>query len=211
MPRREFNDAQEPVRKVLLQFIKVANGRQREVRRWDAEKARFVYANLGRRFFATARTEWIVEVPVVITGYMRNGTGTYEKQAYLPVQWLGVGRLTALDKDIDTERIIKGLVMKKTSGPGTTTTRGGPSSTSSRGRSSERPWKYSALTTFAGDGEDPKVKVTLEERLGALRPSDVLHPELFIPEAFEEHDDKACVVRQLAVVTEIPRQPPGPS
>ena len=34
----------------------------------------------------------------------------------------------------------------------------------------------------------------------------MLHPELFIPEAFEEHDDKACVVRQLAVVTEIPRQ-----
>ena len=81
MPRREFNDAQEPVRKGALQFIKTAKGRLQEVRRWDAEKARFVYTNLGRRFFATTRTEWIVEVPVVITGYMRNGTGTYEKQA----------------------------------------------------------------------------------------------------------------------------------
>ena len=73
MPRREFNDAQEPVRKGMLQFIKVANGRLREVRRWDAEKARWVYTNLGRCFYATTRTEWIVEVPVAITGYMRNG------------------------------------------------------------------------------------------------------------------------------------------
>jgi hypothetical protein len=62
-------------------------------------------------------------------------------------------------------------------------------------------WLLSSLRTHQVDGV-AEMEALMRQPLGALRGvAAFLHsPDQIIPEAFEEHNDKLCVVRQLAVV-----------
>ena len=96
MPRYLFDANQDPFRPNNgdREFIRTRDGEARVVRIYMPGDRAWRYTQLGRRFYSAAQTQYIVEVPVIISGRTRDGSDYYAKRTWLPVEVMGMGRVS---------------------------------------------------------------------------------------------------------------------
>ena len=96
MPRYLFDANQDPFRPNNgdREFIRTRDGEARVVRIYMPGDRAWRYTQLGRRFYSAAQTQYIVEVPVIISGRTRNGSDYYAKRTWLSVEVMGMGRVS---------------------------------------------------------------------------------------------------------------------
>jgi len=88
------------------------SGEQRVTRRWDAASQDYVFTKIGKRFYGRLKRNYVVQVPVRVTGVRKNGT-TYTIRSTLPVAKLGVDRvelplnLTAAQRTLRVKELVR--------------------------------------------------------------------------------------------------------
>ena len=89
-----YATAQVPRRENDTEWIKMRGGDERIVRRFDSAAQRWKYTQLGREYFKTQRTQWVVRVPSQYAGtranglpYTRNGWHLVSENISLPTAW----------------------------------------------------------------------------------------------------------------------------
>ena len=181
------------------------NGKQKLVRTLQPT-GKTVLTALGRQFFNTKNSEYVVHVPTVITGTRSNGQ-SYQRVSTLPVDQLGLGMIMASQALTPTERVaevkkkvLAGLVNGGVSSGGRQTLMEISGETIQLDR--DGTWLISVLTTSVDAAGVVSTEARIKERLGCLRNAASFLPyhEHILPEAFETHNDKLCVPRQLAVL-----------
>ncbi len=223
-PTRHFDPNQKTVRRGDGDYVQTSSGLRR-VRQLGPDGQMKLTA-LGRSFYKHKQTEYVIEVPVVIRvrdskGILRERTGEH-----LPAVELGVGNIFANDGLTEAQKIakVKNDVLRSLGGP----TRGGRTvlmEISGQEFFYDRngTWLISAMATYipsatrrrlrmkqgAPQAPAPRTEVALHrdlsqgDPLGAVSGASFLphDPEAYLEEAFEQHPDRLCVPRQLAVLT----------
>ena len=91
-----FDPQRQLVRVKQREFVVFRDSKQRLARTWDPGLNDFKYTRLGKQYF-TARgetEEYILNLPVTITGQNKKTGRPYSRQGFLPHQALGIGVLT---------------------------------------------------------------------------------------------------------------------
>ena len=85
LPTGGYDAAQTPVRTGNVESIKMRGGVERVVRTYDPITNNFKYTQLGKRFFAQRRVEYVVRVPATFSGTRANGQA-YQRRGFFPVE-----------------------------------------------------------------------------------------------------------------------------
>ena len=107
-----FDNQQAPTRSGDTEYITMRDGSQRATRRWDPATQDYKFTALGRRYYGRLKRNYVVQVPVRVTGVRRNGT-QYQIRSTLPIAKLGVDRvelplnLTAQERNSRIKDIVK--------------------------------------------------------------------------------------------------------
>ena len=118
-----FAPTQETVKRGASDTIALRNGQQVVVRTWDAS-GKYKYTATGKRYYAKRKSEYIVEVPVLILGRRsaqeqgrasRERESKYTRYAYMPVSQFGVSAIFANSSQTPAqlEKRIKDAVLSK--------------------------------------------------------------------------------------------------
>jgi hypothetical protein len=231
MPRAPDVDMdQAPSREGDKEYAQSRAGRRLLLRTWKPSSQRWVYTTLGKRFFARRYNEWVIEIPVVI--HTKEGR---RRKTRIPYEWLNpIARRvrTSIFDDVNDaarERLKKSILDEVTKREDDDDEYGydppdeGEEAAGPVGRAGDKvlldfsgekfvydptgEWKFSVMSTVRQEDGTVATEVIMHRNMGApLRPSDVLHPELFVPEAFEASEQRDCVPRQLAAVTGVCRE-----
>lgn len=226
-PNRHFDPNQQTVRKGDGDYIQTSSGLKR-VRLLDPA-GQMQLTTLGKKFYQNKHTEYVIEIPVLIRTTDSKGTWRERTGEHLPVNELGVGNIFANDGMTEAEKIakIKNDVLRRLGGP----TRNGRSllmEISGQEFFYDRngTWLISAMTTYiptakrrvTGKQADPRAPPRTEavlhrdlsqgDPLGAVSSASFLphDPEAYLEEAFQRHEDRLCVPRQLAALTRRPME-----
>ena len=200
-PDRTFDFNQMPSRRGDSEFARDRQGRAVRLRTLlpDGE---YKYTSLGKHFFRYQQVEHVVHIPVRIEGRRRDGRA-YVREDYIPFDSLAVERVMTDGVMSQARRIarVKELCLQAL---GIRTVRGRTVLLEISGETyfydRTRPWRISSLTTTPHEG-GPTVHAALNRPMGHLRSSSFIpHAEHVLPEAWEVHDDKLCVIRQMAVL-----------
>ena len=89
VPEVGYDERQELRRRGAGDYIKTRDGKERLVRRVGVDGVSRVTA-LGKKYFAQSNSQYIVHIPVWISG-ARKGGAVYRRPSSLPVDALGVG------------------------------------------------------------------------------------------------------------------------
>ena len=116
-PNAHFDRQQEPTRKGDGDYIRTRQGLQR-VRRLEPGGQMKLTA-LGRKFYQDKRTEYVVEVPVIIQVTDKNGRQRTRTNEHLPVNMLGLGQILVSQAltDAEKEAKVKSMVLRHLGGP----------------------------------------------------------------------------------------------
>ena len=87
-----YDTSQAPQRSGDTEFIRMRDGLERATRRWDPASQDYKFTKLGKSFYGRLKRNYVVQVPVKITGRRKNGT-TYTIRSTLPIAKLGVDRV----------------------------------------------------------------------------------------------------------------------
>ena len=178
-------------------------GRRRLVRRWSPGTNQWVYTDLGRRYYATERSQYVVEVPVTVFGRRSNGTRYRIEDEWMPMMNVDIRAVTldAMDAD-EVVRAVRAVVLARFDGQQVD---GLPLvytfSEQEWALDDTREWRVSEMVTQppAEGARNPRSDV-LRLPLGGGRrwtTSHVLFPHLLDPVGFEVGNGR-CVPRGLA-------------
>jgi len=209
-PIAHYDRNQETTRKGDGDYIRTRSGLQR-VRQIEPDGSMKLTA-LGRKFYKDKHTQYIVEIPVIISVYDSKHRLRIRTGEHLPVNELGLGPILASQAltDAQKEAKIKNEVLRHLGGP----TRAGRTvlmeiSGQTFYYDREGTWLISAMGTTVDQNGRARTKAVMHQDLsrgaplrgGAMGAAFLPHPpECFLDEAFETHDDCLCVPRQLAVL-----------
>ena len=72
LPVEGFAVDQTVERRGRTDYIETTKGQQ-AVRSWDPVRNKFKYTSLGRKYYRNRRSEWVANIPVLISGKRLNG------------------------------------------------------------------------------------------------------------------------------------------
>jgi len=188
-------------------YIRTKNG-EALVRSLKADGS-VTLTRLGRQYFRRRSTEYVVSVPVIVTGTNRRGQ-TVNRTTSLPTDVLGVGQILASDMLTETQKIskVKSFVLKSLglqTQNGRTVLQEISDETFSYDREAE--WQISSLTTNVAEDGTASTEAAMRQPLAgkplacaAMLP----YPDQIIDCAWEDHNDCLCVPRQLAYLLNEP-------
>jgi len=84
-----FNPQTRAYREGNTEYIRDRAGKERVTRRWDPATNEHRFTALGRAYYASKRSQYVVHVPVVIEGRRKNGS-TYTVRSHLPTESMGL-------------------------------------------------------------------------------------------------------------------------
>ena len=214
-PRRMFDDNQEPITRGANTYIRGRDNREMLVRSQRPDGSTRITA-VGRQYFRNRHSEYIVHIPVIIRGKRRNGNfyqrrtsnGGDGEPVMLPVSMLGVGQLLENSGYTPEQaaarvrsRVLQELQLRTEGGLQVLMEVSGETTFYDRDAGSDA-WKISALRTTVDAAGRADTEAVIRAPMAGLRSaaSHLPHPELILPECFEEHPDKLCVARGLAAL-----------
>ena len=201
-PSRRFNENQQLVRDGPNDYIYLRGGTKKLVRSLQPD-GNYRVTKLGKSFFRDKWTEYLAHMPVRIRGRRRNGR-PYERETLLPVTLDGLGRQNDSLGEVQAHRNVIAAALRKM---------GDPEDGAVVMEISEETYTYDASRDWAVSKQTMQVvdnrvetEVALNRRLGVLR--DVSY-QLFrgseiLQSAFEQREDRLCVVRQLSELLRLP-------
>ena len=208
-PRAADDPNQELISRGGNDYIRTRDRREALVRSLRPDGSTKL-TQLGRTFFKNRYREYVVHVPVTIRGRHKNGKD-YDRPDWLPVHKLGISGIMENEQYTETQaharvksRILSELGLRTQGGETVLLEVSGETYTYDRGRE----WQISSMTTEAGRDGEAVVQTAIRQPMAGLRScaAQLPYPEQIIPEAFEEHEDKLCVCRQLAALLKKPMQ-----
>ena len=87
-----YDTSQAPQRSGDTEYVMMRSGEQRATRRWNPASQDYKFTKLGKSFYGRLKRNYLVQVPVKVTGQRKNGT-TYTIRSTLPIAKLGVDRV----------------------------------------------------------------------------------------------------------------------
>ena len=201
-PSRRFNENQQLVRDGPNDYIYLRGGTKKLVRSLQPD-GNYRVTKLGKSFFRDRWTDYLAHMPVRIRGRRRNGR-PYERETLLPVTLDGLGRQNDSLGEVQAHRNVIAAALRKM---------GDPEDGAVVMEISEETYTYDASRDWAVSKQTMQVvdnrvetEVALNRRLGVLR--DVSY-QLFrgseiLESAFEQREDRLCVVRQLSELLRLP-------
>ena len=201
-PSRRFNENQQLVRDGPNDYIYLRGGTKKLVRSLQPD-GNYRVTKLGKSFFRDKWTDYLAHMPVRIRGRRRNGR-PYERETLLPVTLDGLGRQNDSLGEVQAHRNVIAAALRKM---------GDPEDGAVVMEISEETYTYDASRDWAVSKQTMQVvdnrvetEVALNRRLGVLR--DVSY-QLFrgseiLESAFEQREDRLCVVRQLSELLRLP-------
>ena len=201
-PSRRFNENQQLVREGPNDYIYLRSGAKKLVRSLQPD-GEYRVTKLGRSFFRDKWTDYLAHMPVRIRGRRRSGQ-PYERETLLPVALDGLGRQNDSLGEVQAHRNVIAAALRKMGDP-----EGGAVvmelSKETYTYDASRDWAVSKQTMHVVDNR-VETEVALNRRLGVLR--DVSY-QLFrgseiLESAFEQREDRLCVVRQLSELLRLP-------
>ena len=111
-PSRMFDHGAPLIQRGASDYVTTRNGKLALVRTLMNDGSTRV-TRLGKQYFRGGRTEYIVSVPVVVSG--TNRRGRVQRATLLPVTMLGIGRLLQDNREPEARRIarVKSHVLKQ--------------------------------------------------------------------------------------------------
>ena len=185
-------------------YILLRGGAKKLVRSLQADGS-YRVTKLGKAFFREKWTDYIAHAPVRIRGRRRRGQ-PYQRDDFLPVILDGLGRQNDGLGEVQAHRNVIAAALRKLKNP-----EDGDVimelSDETYHLDASRDWGVSKQTMQVAQ-KQVNTEVTLRQPLGALR--DVSY-QLFrgseiLESAFEERDDRLCVVRQVSELLQLPFQ-----
>lgn len=207
-PSRMFDRGAPLVKKGSSDYVTTRNGKLALVRRLLPNGETHV-TRLGKQFFRGSTTEYVVSVPVTISGTNAKGK-VQNRTSVLPVDMLGIGRILQQNSIPEETRIarvkshvLSQLAIRSSGGGSILAEVSGETFTYMR----DGQWLISALSTVVQDGE-AVTSAVMRAPLGAGPigcAAFLPYPEHICDAAWESHDakDKLCVPRQVAQVLNI--------
>ena len=92
LPVGGFDTSQAPQRSGDTEYVMMRSGEQRATRRWDPTSQDYRFTALGKSYYSRLKRNYVVQVPVRVTGVRKNGT-EYQIRSTLPIAKLGVDRV----------------------------------------------------------------------------------------------------------------------
>ena len=195
--------AQKPIRKGNTETIKLRNGERAITRRYDKNKQEWKFTKTGKEFYKTLTRHYVVSIPVKLKGQRKDGTNYTQEGMHIPITKLGVNEPSiALDESTPRRRAkIKQMVLDSLP-----PARGGSLIVMEH---SEQSWEYDdegewliSEETVGTVGNDAEVSVVVNRPLGTspIHTDTFLLSKHILPLAYENHNDKLCVPRQLAYI-----------
>lgn len=89
LPVGGFDPTQAPYREGNTEFIKMRNGQDRAVRRYDPADNEYKFTQLGKSFYSRLKRNYVVQLPVKIRGRRKDGR-YYNIKSTLPISKMGV-------------------------------------------------------------------------------------------------------------------------
>ena len=191
-PRAAFSQDQELISRGGNDYIRTRDRREALVRSLRPDGSTRI-TQLGRAFFKNRHREFVVHVPVVISGERANQT----RPDWLPVHKLGISGIMEQEQltEAQAHARVKSRVLSelglRTQGEETVLLEiSGETYTDDRGGE----WQISSMSTSAGRDGEAVVDVAIRQPMAGLRScaAQLPYPEQILPEAFEEHDDSLC-------------------
>jgi hypothetical protein len=203
-PDRRFDMSQQPTRQGDSEFVRDRGGNLVRLRTLRPDGS-FVYTAAGKHFFSRRQVEYVVHVPVIVRGRRRNGN-QYAHSTYLPASLLGVHRIMA-DAALSPARraaavrsfVLQSLQLRTEGGQTVLLEISGEVYYYDR----DREWLLDEMTTEPtahGPRVDVRARVVMAGPVSAA--AFVPYADQVLDAAWETHDDKLCVIRQLAVLLE---------
>ena len=192
-------------------YIRTRDGKESLVRSLKAD-GNVTLTRLGRQYFKRKSTEYVVSVPVQVSGTNRRGQNV-NRSTYLPTDLLGVGQILASDMLSETQKInrVKSFVLKELglqTQNGMTVLQEISDETFSYDRNGE--WQISSLTTNVNPDGTATTEAAMRQPLAGGKPlacaAFVPYPDQIVDCAWEDHNDCLCVPRQLAYLLNEPMQ-----
>ena len=190
---RRFDPNQPVSRRGNTEYIRDRSGREVALRTLQPN-GDWANTRAGLTYFERARAEVIVQIPIIIQGTRSNGH-PYERRDWLPAEDAGVGRIM-VDGRLSLrqrEARAKQLVSAQLSDPimelSGETFRLDP----------QGEWFYNEMRTDPGP-DGPVVTTAFHRPMGHLRRAMdfIPHADLCLESAWDQTDDRLCVIRQLA-------------
>ena len=199
-PSRRFNENQQLVREGPNDYIYLRGGAKKLVRSLQPD-GEYRVTKLGRSFFRDKWTDYLAHMPVRIRGRRRSGQ-PYERETLLPVALDGLGRQNDSLGETATSsppRCARWATLR--TAPSSWSSRRRPIPTTPRGTgpSLSRPcrwWTIASRRRWRSTGAWACLR---DVSYQLFRGSEILES------AFEQREDRLCVVRQLSELSPGPR------
>ena len=207
-PTSQFDYNTPLLKKGPNDYIRTRDGKESLVRSLKADGS-VTLTRLGRLYFKRKSIEYVVSVPVIVSGTNKRGQ-TVNRTTYLPTDLLGVGQILASDMLTENQRIskVKSFVLRSLglqTQNGRTVLQEISDETFSYDRDGE--WQISSLTTSVNEDGSASTEAAMRQPLagkplacGVFLP----YPDQILDCAWEDYDDCLCVPRQLSVLLNEP-------
>ena len=93
LPAGGFDPSQAPTKSGDTEYIRMRSGEQRSTRRWDPTISDYRFTDIGRSYYSRLKRNYVVQIPVRITGTRKDGSKYYIRSTF-PVAQLGIDRVT---------------------------------------------------------------------------------------------------------------------
>ena len=74
LPVGGFDPTQAAFREGTAEFIKMRNGEDRVVRRYDPAENEYKFTKLGKSFYSRLKRNYVVQIPVMVKGKRKDGS-----------------------------------------------------------------------------------------------------------------------------------------
>ena len=197
-PQRGAYDPQTDLkRKLGREYVVFRDGSEKLARSWDPSENDFKYTRLGRAYFQARgqSEEYILNLPVTITGVNKKTGVKYTRTGYLPHGAIGIGvlkvpvELSQNEKDTKLKEQVMGQINADLL----------LSVSDETYALADGQWKISKLITKVAEDGDIHTNAILNRPLANGKPYSFSHlraPGGFHPSVFDETQN--CVAHQLA-------------
>jgi hypothetical protein len=205
-PQRGIDLTQLPYRRGASEYLRDRQNKEQAVRTLTNDQ--WVYTALGKKFFnnQAPRVEVVAYIPVIIKG-LRKGGRPYERHSSIGIDKTSLQMeavmLNETMSEADRAEAVKAMVAAQINADGIIA----EISSEVYHYDPDGQWELSEMVTnpSLNPADDPVTSI-MHRPLGALTSAAAFlcHPEHILPEAWEEHDDRMCVIRQVAVLLHRP-------
>ena len=201
LPVGGFDNTQAPYREGDAEFIKMRNGQERVVRRYDPADNEYKFTQLGKSFYSRLKRNYVVQIPVKVKGRRKDGS-YYNIKSTLPISKMGVDRiqmplnLTAAQRTAKIKEIISAKL--NLDEPIYEVNQ----EEWSYDQSASGSWIINEESVGIIDPEKQETIIALDRRVGTApySLSQIPFSEDLLPEAFQDCEDMCCLPRQLSAL-----------